>query len=708
MDRFKRLTPAVTAMLALLVGPASAAPTAEGSIDRSEQLRSELHQFFSGPTTLLGGTTGEPAARRAILDGLAALAPEELAAMAEGFSAVPAWQAVPETLSAALPAASRDALRRYADETAQDAQGLLSFRDDLATVYAAARLLPAETRARLGAASETLVQHHAALTSMDLGHLKTMRGALAPSGDLHALSGRLSDALPATVRRHLPALAAHGAFDAADLRDLASFRSEIDSAIELTSALPPGLRNRFAHPLAGVRAKLSRATPEQLFILREELDPAALRSAVGTVAVLAGLPPSEAQAVQLEAWRAATVRFYRDLAGADARAEASARAVEGAAPRRLLLMQAALSTPPSDPNALLALPIAIGRLSDDAINEALINLNCVIDLGSISTPFGDLDLGEINLNWICTPFENAINALQSAMSTVSNAVSDVIDTVASLPGDLAETLKNFFANLAADALALFSPENLQGALGLFGDFWEQLPPIPTEIPCPDLGTEIAQFGAVGSEGTAASYRRALWVFDKVIEMIPETETSLVLKIPAQVLYGGVQYLGVCLDQAEEQRKQSAASAQHDDVMAGLDGASSGLTQLAGQLGALGGDMAARFDGMAALANGLAIEAALAELGSAGNRPRVASFQLPASVGGAIELVRDIVADVIDKTRATGEDVHCAPEELERGDDAYAAGRYKVAFDFFRRAYQEAARNSGPAGCAQAVGSPEPR
>jgi hypothetical protein len=580
-------------------------------------------------------------------------------------------------------------------------------------MYAAARLLPADTRARLveGAGPDTLARQHTALIGMDLGRLRELRGVLTERADWSALSGRLGDALPPTVRRHLPALAAHGAFDDADLRELASFRDEIDGAIELADRLPAGLRSRFGPALAGVRTRLSRATSEQLFILREELDPAALRSSVETVAVLAGLPPSPAQAAELEAWRDTTVRFYRDLAQADpsSPAEAAALAVERAAPSRLLLMQAALSPPPPDPIALFGLPIAIERLPDATLQQALVNLNCVVELGSISIFGATIDLGQINLNWICTPLENAINGLEGAVNAVSSVVDDVVETITSLPEEIASAFQSFFTVLAQGALATFSAENLQGVLGLFGNYWEQLPPIPEGIPCPDLGTDIPFFGIVGDEGTAPRYRRHLWVFDKVLEMIPDTEMSLTLKIPAQVLYGSVQYLSVCLDQAEERRKESEHKARHGDLVAGFETATSKLAELTGQLGAVGGEMAARFDGIAALQSALAIEAALADAGSGGliRPPRIASFQLPAAVGGAIELVRDVVADVIASTQAAGEDVHCAPDELGRGDVAYAAGRYKAAFDSFRRAYQEAARTGAP-GCGQTLTSHEPR
>ena len=69
-------------------------------------------------------------------------------------------------------------------------------------------------------------------------------------------------------------------------------------------------------------------------------------------------------------------------------------------------------------------------------------------------------------------------------------------------------------------------------------------------------------------------------------------------------------------------------------------------------------------------------------------------------------MRDTVASVIDRTLAAGEDVHCAPDVLAEGDQAFTLGEYKRAFDKYRRAYHEAAR-AGAAGCSAAA-APEMR
>ena len=682
---------ATVAVLALAGPPPAAA--GDTASERSEKLRRELVGFFSSGAEdspgVLGALAESPEAQQAILDRLNALAPQDLDALVEGFAQVPAWQKVPEALTAALPPDSRDALRHYALGAEAEARELEDFRDDLATLYAAVRLLPPATRTGLGIETDRLAGQHETLAGLDLGALGHLRDGMAADEDWRAVQVRMADALPPAVRGHLSALARHGAFDDADLNKLSAFRKELDATIALVDGLPQGLRDRLEPKLAGVRASLSEHTPEQLFVLREELDLDGLRSAIETVALLAGGTPSEARAQELEAWRTATAAFYRDLAAGDPAhpASSAAAAVERASPRKLTLMRLALATPPVDETAASTLAIAIDALPGEVVDQILINLNCVVDLPG---PLGNLDL-----NFICTPIENAINALEaevgevkSSVTLLGDVVEYIVDSLAGLPGALVDYLLGALQNFV-DILDSFTPDSIQDALGMAGDFWNNLPEFP-EIPCPPLGYEIPPFGFVGEEATAAKYERYVWVLDKVLELIPDTESSLVFKVPAQVLYAGAQYVGVCLDSAAQEIAEIETEAFQNGIAADLDGIGSGLTALAGQLGGLGDDLARRMDL-------LAIEDALAESGSGGRVVPVASFQLPAAVGGLIELVRETVAEVIQATEAAGEDVHCAPSRLEDGDEAYAIGEYKVAYEAYRRAYQEAAR-AGQAGC----------
>lgn len=78
---------------------------------------------------------------------------------------------------------------------------------------------------------------------------------------------------------------------------------------------------------------------------------------------------------------------------------------------------------------------------------------------------------------------------------------------------------------------------------------------------------------------------------------------------------------------------------------------------------------------------LAIERALAD------GKRVASFILPASVGGHLERVHDIVNDLLTAGQQAGFDVTKARAQFAKGQAAHAAGDWKAAYDFFAAAYQ---------------------
>ncbi len=83
---------------------------------------------------------------------------------------------------------------------------------------------------------------------------------------------------------------------------------------------------------------------------------------------------------------------------------------------------------------------------------------------------------------------------------------------------------------------------------------------------------------------------------------------------------------------------------------------------------------------------LLIEQNLARQGE--NKP-LAAFQLPAALGGHLELVHEVTKDTIDLMLAAGENVGPALKQLALGELQYTKGQYKAAFDAFRLAYESA-------------------
>lgn len=79
----------------------------------------------------------------------------------------------------------------------------------------------------------------------------------------------------------------------------------------------------------------------------------------------------------------------------------------------------------------------------------------------------------------------------------------------------------------------------------------------------------------------------------------------------------------------------------------------------------------------------------ADLSVPGNHP-IALFEVPASAGGYLGLVRTIVADTIAKMTASGQGAGNAQSFLDAGDAAVAAHDYKSAYADFGKAYRAAA------------------
>jgi DNA-binding beta-propeller fold protein YncE len=71
--------------------------------------------------------------------------------------------------------------------------------------------------------------------------------------------------------------------------------------------------------------------------------------------------------------------------------------------------------------------------------------------------------------------------------------------------------------------------------------------------------------------------------------------------------------------------------------------------------------------------------------------RVSIFYLPAALGGQLEFVRDIVTDVVTQNQNAGFNVANASTFLSTGNQAFANGQYKKAWDNYQSAYKAAVR-----------------
>ncbi|TDI48292.1 MAG: hypothetical protein E2P01_05525 [Acidobacteria bacterium] len=721
MSRFAILFVALSLFLA--------APSPSISAEDAPELEGRLLEFFSHLEEWSPGAFGtalDPSALAAVAERLQSLPAEERQALAEALRELPAWQTAPEALFASVP----DELGSRITASREEIEAGQRLRDDLRQLLDLARLT--------GSNDASLATWRTALDAASTQDLIGLRQHLSrETPAMFERVGALRDAAPPSVLAGSLALARHGALTDADRSALELYRD----AVRQLDAL--GGPDRVS--LAG---RIDAMTPEQLFALRETLTPSRVDRAIRD-AQLSGQPiapeladelgqfridldavltagaggrrdPSDFRFTldqldagqlrllrdrieQIPAWRetlpivvraaaavpetidVAELETFRDGLIADLAAqpdtEALVAAIREGSPRELAIRREAAALTPrtgslSSATVQLAISVAqpIPRPPVDPVPVPRnhVDLDCSIGLGSISLPLGigTVSLGSINLNFICNPIESVIHEL-------AVFIDGIFDT-------LKNALTSFF-NLLLDASGLpRTPEELIAFFNLAGDFWNNLPEVP-QIPCPAEGTTIPFFGEVGEGETAAKYSRYLWVFEKLLGLIPDTEVSLAVKIPAQILYAGVEYVGVCLDAAAAAVDERETAAYRVAVATNFDEVDAGQVALSQQSSIETQSILTAIDRLDAFGLRLAVEENLLSTGN----DRIALFQMPAVFGGVLEIVREIVADTITMVEMTGDNVSKALADLDRGDNAYNSTDYKRAYFWYRAAYQAA-------------------
>ncbi len=414
----------------------------------------------------------------------------------------------------------------------------------------------------------------------------------------------------------------------------------------------------------------------------------------------------------LEAFRATTLdrlAVMKADPGVDPASRAEAiQSVKEASQRDLFLMHGAASLLSGEDTVLesIEIPRAVSRLSSLA---SAVSFNCpCIDIGPFCVPVQGLcNILAAPINLALAGIEAVVAGLQTAVNAIGGVIDDVLGFVVqigqdiiNLPGVLLSALQSLFTDIATAVMGEFTPQSIANKLGLVEGFWNSIPVLP-QLPCPPDGFNLHPFGVVGEDLTASKYERYLFVFDTVLDMIPDTEMSLVLKIPAQALYGGVRYLGVCLRDAASARSEAATIAFRTMVSNQLDlsllnqgNAQTGINFIQSQVGFLQAQIVDLTDDLLEFQDmdlRLKIEANLASEG----KKNISSFLLPEAFGGALELVREIVSETIEAAIDAGFDVKHAERELTCGDNLFAAGDYAGAYEAYARAYRDASKGHLP-------------
>jgi hypothetical protein len=302
------------------------------------------------------------------------------------------------------------------------------------------------------------------------------------------------------------------------------------------------------------------------------------------------------------------------------------------------------------------------------------------------------------------------------------------------------TVRDLVASGAEQAL-----NSMTTLLGLADGWWNAVSTFTLPlIPCPPAGFHTP-FGDVGDGAASANYARYRLMIDNIVGMIPDTETSLAVKIPAQLTFMMFDFLGTCLEQAADDADAAELTARHNLVMANF---ANMQTFVGAQISGLAANSASQTTSLLSLlttqnnnsqatvvTQSQAIQALLNSqstttdnlvntesntiqtllstqsnstrdaLGAfrdldtrvtieralqAGVADEVASFQL-LEPWGHLGLVKSIVEETIQSMTIAGEGIGLAQKYLDSGAQLLNAGKYKDAFREFVKAYKETTR-----------------
>ncbi|HEY5610699.1 MAG TPA: hypothetical protein VIL97_05810 [Thermoanaerobaculia bacterium] len=369
---------------------------------------------------------------------------------------------------------------------------------------------------------------------------------------------------------------------------------------------------------------------------------------------------------------------------------------------------------------------------------------------------------QASLDAVQTTVNNAIisvtSVIDTTISAITSTVTDIyafVQTIPDLAWDAIQAALNLLLDieirngitvrdLVAEG-AQHAMESMNTLLGLAGDWWTAISTFTLPaIPCPPTGFHTP-FGNVGDGAATDNYGRYKLVIDGIIGMIPDTETSLAIKIPAQVLYMGFDFLGLCLEQASAAADAAELTTRHDLVLAGFNNLQS---YIGTQVGGLSTQTGSQTDTLVALIESEATEnrstittqsaaiqslldnenadiqslvnaesdsiQALLESETDSTQSAISAFRdlnlrltiervLRGGVGsevghlqlrapwGHLELVKTIVRESIDAMITAQETIGQAESFFAQGIALMNAGKDKLAFTQFAMAYREAAK-----------------
>lgn len=290
-----------TAVLLYGALPAAASLAPDPKLSSPEHVRAELRSYFKNigqnSPTVLGGLAQSPESLKAIDERIAKMSDEELARFQKMMAESPDWKIAPEAIAKAFPPEMLEQIRKVSADYASRLPKGETMREDVQTLVRMLQLAPDAKLKEMGIDRKMLATMEATFAEMTPLQAAMLQRQAAEKTTWRENSALALQALPPAFQHGSAALAKHGPLTETDVKELHDFRGRLVSVLRRIDALPLEERQMLkAESLSGKILEIAKATPETLFMLRENISERQLRaleSNVGFVERIANFTDEE-------------------------------------------------------------------------------------------------------------------------------------------------------------------------------------------------------------------------------------------------------------------------------------------------------------------------------------------------------------------------------------------------------------------------------
>ena len=299
-----------TAFLLYGTVPVRGSLAPDPALSSPEHVRAELRSYFknigkSSPT-VFGGLAQSPEALQAVDERIASMSDAELARFQTMMAEAPDWKIAPEAIAKAFPPEMLDQIRKVgADYTARVPKGE-TMREDVQTLVRVLKLAPDAKLKEMGIDRTMLTSLEGTFAGMSPLQAAMLQRQAAEGTTWRENSALALQSVPPAFQYGAMALAKHGPLTAQDVKELNAFRGRLLLILNRIEALPSDARTKLkAEGLAGQIQQIRTASPDTLFMLRENITAEQLRSLEANVATVERLTKfTDAEKNDLEKFRA--------------------------------------------------------------------------------------------------------------------------------------------------------------------------------------------------------------------------------------------------------------------------------------------------------------------------------------------------------------------------------------------------------------------